>query len=195
MKSERIIAKISQLPLLAGVVLVFLVSCSNDMDKIKFFDKKEMPYQTVKNAEILQSKNGRVQMQLTAPSIRKYTGNNARTEYPEGIFIRFFDATMHVKSSLSSKYAIDWERKNIMQARNNVVIIDYQSGDTTYMETLVWNKNIKKIFTNNPLMSVNGSRVTYGDGFESDDAFENPHIIHQRGTLEWNDDEFPENEE
>ena len=184
-----------QLLLVAGVVLIFFSACSNDMEKIKFFDKKEMPYQTVKNAEILQSKNGKVQVQLIAPTIRKYTGNNARTEYPDGVFIQFFDDDKHVKSSLSSKYAIDWERKNIMQARNNVVLIDYQSGDTTYMETLIWNKNTKKIFTNNPLMSVNGQRVTYGDGFESDDAFENPHIIHQRGTLEWDDEEVEADEE
>ena len=77
---------------------------------------------------------------------------------------------------------------------NNVVVIDYQSGDTTYMETLVWDRNSKRIFSNHPLMSVNGKRVTYGDGFVSDEKLENPIILRQRGTIEW-DDEKTENDQ
>jgi hypothetical protein len=53
------------------------------------------------------------------------------------------------------------------------------------MESLIWDKKEKKIYSDKPLKSVNESRVTYGDGFESDENFKNPQIIHQRGTLEW----------
>lgn len=169
-------------------LLFFFISCSNDMKHIKFFDKKEIPLQTLSNTEILRSKSGEVQVRLYAPEIRKFDGEKARTEYPKGVLIDFYDANMKVKSSLSAKYAIDWERKNQIIARNNVVVIDYQSGDTTYMETLVWDRNEKRIFSNHPLMSVNGPRVTYGDGFLSDEKLENPRILRQRGTIEWSDD-------
>ena len=101
----------------------------------------------------------------------------------------FFDANKRVKSTLSAKYAIDSDRKNQIIARNNVVIIDYQNGDTTYMETLVWDRNEKRIFSNTPLMSVNGQRVTYGDGFVSDEKLENPRILRQRGTIEFDEEE------
>ena len=69
-----------------------------------------------------------------------------------------------------------------------MVIIDYDSGDTTYMESLIWDKKEKKIYSDKPLKSVNGSRVTYGDGFESDESFKNPQIFRQRGTLEFKDE-------
>ena len=159
------------------------------METIRFFDKKEMPLQTLSNAEILRSNNGNVQTRITAPEINRYDGENARTEYPKGVTMEFFDNDKKVKTRLSAKYAIDIERKKQIIARNNVVIIDYQSGDTTYMETLVWDRDNKRIFSNNPLMSVNGQRVTYGDGFVSDDKLENPKILRQRGTIEWVDDE------
>ncbi len=175
----------------AGVVSLLFVatSCSNDMETIRFFEKKEMPLQTLSNAELLRSKDGNVQVRLKAPEINKYDGENPRTEYPKGVQLYFYDADKKVKSSLSAKYAIDWEKKKIMQARNNVVIIDYQTGDTTYMETIVWDRNERRIFSNNPLMSKNGQRVTYGDGFVSDEKLENPRILRQRGTIEWVDDE------
>jgi LPS export ABC transporter protein LptC len=176
----------------AGVVSLLLLlasACSNDMDTIRFFERKEMPLQTLSGAEILRSKSGDVQVRLTAPEINRYDGDNARTEYPKGVRVDFFDANKRVKSTLSAKYAIDSDRKNQIIARNNVVIIDYQTGDTTYMETLVWDRNEKRIFSNNPLMSVNGQRVTYGDGFVSDEKLENPRILRQRGTIEFDEEE------
>lgn len=186
----------AQLLQMAGVVslLSLSLSCSNDINHIKFFDKKEIPLQTLSNTEILRSKSGDVQVRITAPEIHKFDGEKARTEYPKGIRLDFYDTDKKIKSSLSAKYAIDWERNKQIIARNNVVVIDYQSGDTTYMETLVWDRNSKRIFSNHPLMSVNGKRVTYGDGFVSDEKLENPIILRQRGTIEW-DDEKTENDQ
>ncbi len=169
-------------------IVFFLHSCSNDMKEIQFFDRSQQPVQVLKNAEIVRSSNGNVDMLLTAPSLNKYEGELAKTEYPQGVFIQFFDINKRVKTSLSCKYAISMDSKRIMEARNNVVIIDYESGDTTYMESIIWDQNEKRIYSNKPLKSVNGSRVTYGDGFESDESFENPQIIRQRGTLEWIDE-------
>ena len=176
---------------MAGVVSLFTicVSCSNDMETIRFFEKKEMPLQTLSDAEILRSKDGNVQVRVLAPEINRYDGENARTEYPKGVLLQFYDANKKVKSTLTAKYAIDSDRKNQIIARNNVIIIDHQTGDTTYMETLVWDRNEKRIFSNNPLMSVNGQRVTYGDGFVSDEKLENPRILRQRGTIEFDEEE------
>ncbi|MBR5027804.1 MAG: LPS export ABC transporter periplasmic protein LptC [Bacteroidales bacterium] len=196
MTTEKHKHKTAQHHLTAGVVSLFvLCSCSNDMDTIRFFEKKEMPLQTLSDAEILRSKDGIVQMRLSAPEINRYDGENARTEYPKGVHVDFYDVNKRVKSTLSCKYAIDLDRKNQIIARNNVVIIDHQTGDTTYMETLVWDRNEKRIFSNNPLMSVNGQRVTYGDGFVSDEKLENPRILRQRGTIEWVDEGTPDDEE
>ncbi len=198
MKPFNHIYKTAQLLLTAGVVplLLFVVSaCSNDMETIRFFERKEMPLQTLSGAEILRSKNGDVQVRLSAQEINRYDGENARTEYPKGIRVDFFDSNKKVKSTLSAKYAIDSDRKNQIIARNNVVIIDYQTGDTTYMETLVWDRNEKRIFSNNPLMSVNGQRVTYGDGFVSDEKLENPRILRQRGTIEFDEEDTESTDE
>ena len=137
----------------------------------------------------MQSKNGNIQFKLTAPTIKKYDGETPKTEYPDGVFVEFYGSDKAVSASLSAKYAVSFDTKNIMEARNNVVIIDYASGDTTYMESVVWDKNEKKMYSNQPIKSVNGTRITYGDGFESDEKFKNPQIFGQRGVLELKEDE------
>ena len=176
----------TRLLLLVAGVFVF-IGCSNDMKEIQFFDQSNMPVQIVKDSEIIQSKKGNIQLRLVASIINVYDGEEPKTEYPEGIYLEFFNKDMEVSTSLSAKYAVSYDSKKIMEARNNVIIIDYDSGDTTYMESLIWDKKEKKIYSDKPLKSVNGSRVTYGDGFESDENFKNPQILRQRGTLEWNE--------
>ena len=147
-----------------------------------------MPVQIVNNSEIIQSKKGKIQLKLTTSTINVYDGEELKTEYPNGVFIEFFNTDREVTTTLSSKYAVSYDSKNIMEARNNVIIIDYDSGDTTYMESLIWDRKEKKIYSNRPLKSVNGSRITYGDGFESDESFKNPQIFRQRGALELKDE-------
>lgn len=171
------------------VFMFFMSACSNDIKEIQFFDPSNQPVQVVKKAHIVQSKGGDIQLKLDAPSIQKFDGEEPKTEYPDGVFVQFFNSQNEVSTSLSAEYAISYDAQNIMEARNNVVIIDYGSGDTTYMESIVWNKDEKRIYSNKPIKSVNGTRITYGDGFESDDKFKNPKIFNQRGTLEWNEGE------
>jgi LPS export ABC transporter protein LptC len=172
-------------------VIVFSLSlsgCTNKMKDVHRFDPLNSPMQVIKDSEIIQSKTGNVQLFLKAPIMNIYDGEDARTEYPEGVFIKFFAEDGSLSTTLSSKYAISYDAKKIMEARNNVIIIDYASGDTTYMESVVWDKNTKKIYSDDPIKSVNGSRITYGDGFESDESFKNPQIYRQRGTLQWNEE-------
>ena len=129
------------------VFIFFMSACSNDIKEIQFFDPSNQPVQVVKNAHIVQSKGGDIQLKLDAPSIQKFDGEEPKTEYPDGVFVQFFNSQNEVSTSLSAKYAISYDAQNIMEARNDVVIIDYGSGDTTYMESIVWNKDEKRIYS------------------------------------------------
>ena len=71
-----------------------------------------------------------------------------------------------------------------MKAQDSVVVIDYQNGDTIYLEDIIWNSNEDRIYSNHSVRAVNGQRVTYGDGFVSDQQMQNLRILRQRGTVE-----------
>ncbi len=176
------------LPLLA--VFILLVSaCGNDMEKIKLFDDHQAPPDNVlKEARVQRSESASLQMQMEAPRIERYSTPEPRTLYPQGVRVTFFSGADSPTAILTAKRAVQYEKRNLTEVRDSVVIIDLRSGDTTYLDELTWDAGQHRIYSEKPIRSVNGQRVTIGDGFESDDGMQSPQIIHQRGTVEWKED-------
>lgn len=173
--------------LLSVLFCVAASACSNDIEKIRFFDQKNLPTQTVKEATIRRSTSGNVQMVMTTPLVQKFTMPDNRTLYPEGLQVEFLNPDGSKRANLWASRAEELTDNNLVQAHDSVVIVDYEKGDTVYLKSLTWNRSEGRMFSNDLIRSVNGNRLTYGDGFESDDQFTNPQIFHQRGTLEWNE--------
>ena len=153
------------------------------MDKILFFDHKDVPLQALDSVSAIRSVEGKVQMKLSADRVLTYGSPERRTVYPDGFEMQILEGPNRTVANIRADYAISYDEKKIIEARNNVVVIDYRSGDTSYLESLVWNSAEHRIFSHDPVKSVNGQRITYGDGIESDDEFVAPQILHQRGTM------------
>ena len=175
-----------------GAIVLLLaclfVSCGNDIEKTKMFERKELPESTIRNAHIQRSEEGRLQLLMDAPLIEKYSVPEPKTLYRGGIKMRFFDGYNTPTGILTARYAITYDKRDITIVRDSVVIIDLQRGDTIYLQDLTWNAMEHRVFSEHPLRSKNGQRITLGDSFESDDEFKEPHIIHQRGTIEWKEE-------
>lgn len=170
-----------------AVAALTLCACKNDMRKVKFFDRQSLPQEIVKDADVIYSEEGHPQMHLVAPYIYKYNKPEEKTVYPKGVDVTFFKQAKS-NARLTARYAISLDKREIVMARDSVVIIDYSSGDTVYLQDIVWNQKEGIIYSNRPVRAVNGLRVTYGDGFQSDDQFSDPQIYHQRGVVEWADE-------
>ena len=173
---------------IALLLACLFVSCGNDIEKTKMFERKVLPESTIRNAHIQRSEEGRLQLLMDAPLIEKYTEPEPKTLYRGGIKMRFFDGYNIPTGILTARYAITYDNRDITTVRDSVVIIDLQRGDTIYLQDLTWNAMEHRIYSEHPLRSKNGQRVTLGDSFESDDEFREPHIIHQRGTIEWKEE-------
>lgn len=171
-----------------SLFILLIVSCGSDMEKVRFFDRKTLPTQTIVDGVIVRSSMGNRQMRMEAPLIESYDNPEHKTVYPQGVSLTFFEGgSTKPKVSLKAGYAVSYDDKRRMEARDSVVIIDFGTGDTTYLTNIIWDQNEQRIFSQKPVRSVNGPRVTLGDGFESDENFVHPLIYHQRGTIEWNE--------
>jgi LPS export ABC transporter protein LptC len=158
------------------------------MKDIERFSRQNPPDQEVKEAHIHRSEQGRLQVEIDAPLITRYSQPSARTIYPKGVDLRFYDEGRRMKTSIYARRAVSFDDRNIMKASDSVVVIDYNSGDTIYLEDIIWRDDEDIIFSNHPVRSVNGNRVTYGDGFVSDEQLANLRITRQRGVIEFNDE-------
>lgn len=162
-------------------------ACSGDMEDISRFNRQNPPDQELKQAHVRRSERGRLQMEMDAPLVMVYSEPMSRTLYPQGISLRFYDSDRRLKTTISARKAISYDDRNIMKASDSVVVIDYSTGDTVYLEDITWRDNEDLIFSNHPVKSVNGNRVTYGDGFVSDEQMTSLRITRQRGVIEFQD--------
>ena len=159
------------------------------MEKIKLFDDRQTPPDNVlKEARVQRSESASLQLQMEAPLIERHSVPEPRTLYPQGVKITFFSGADNPTAVLTARRAVQYEKRSITEVRDSVVIIDLRSHDTTYLDELIWDASQHRIYSDKPIRSVNGPRVTIGDGFESDDGMQSPQIIHQRGTVEWRED-------
>lgn len=157
------------------------------MEKVRFFDRQDPPQQALDSVRVLRSQYGKRQMVMSAPVVTMYSVPERKTVYPKGLKMKLYDGKK-LLADFTADYAVSFDEKNIVEVRDNVVVIDYRTGDTSYLKSLVWNSSLHTIYSKDPVKSVNGPRVTYGDGFESDENFNTPYIIHQRGTMTFEDD-------
>lgn len=172
------------------IMCIIMSACSNDIESVRFFEQKVLPLQTVINGQVDRSEYGKKQIHLEARKIVQYGQPDQRTEYPEGVKLWIYDSETHgLKAFVRAGFAVSHDNTKLTEIRDSVVIIDYGTGDTSYLQDLYWNAQDSIIYSRKPIRSVNGNRVTYGDGFESDDNFDHPIIVRQRGTIEWKEEE------
>lgn len=155
------------------------------MKDVKQFERKTPPNQEIKDAHIWRSDYGKLQLELDAPRIVQFREPDTRTYYPNGVVLRFYDENRRVQTYIRANKATSYDDKNILTAKDSVVVIDYTNGDTVYLQDIIWKSNEDIIYSNNPVRAVNGNRVTYGDGFVSDEDMTNLRITRQRGVIEF----------
>lgn len=169
-------------------LLLTLAACRNDMEKIAMFDPQNLPQQRIEEVRVWRSENGSRQMELTAPLVESYVTPEKKTVYPHGFAMQIFDDHGKLSAFVTGDSAVQREEKKMVEAYGHIVIIDYSTGDTSYLMSLIWDSGEHLVYSNDPVKSVNGDRVTYGDGFTSDDEFREPIIRGQRGRLTFEDD-------
>jgi len=167
------------------VMIVFFYSCKNDLKVVQNLTiKNNSPYESAKNINIIYSTEGHVDIVIKSPLLNKYAENDMPSyiEMPKGIEVYFYDSLNKVKSLLTSNYAIDYENKKIMEAENNVVVVN-EKGEKLNTEHLTWNQN-KKIITSDKFVKITTKdEVLFGDGLDADEAFNKWTIKKPKGIL------------
>lgn len=167
--------------LLAFVALIS--SCANDPAKVKSFTQsKKLPLQTAHDVDVLYSDSARLKIHLTAPQVDDYMGQETYTEMPKGVKVEFFNDSGKLDSYLTSNYAIRNQRQNMMEARNNVVVVNNR-GERLNTEDLIWDGTKRRIHTDAYVTITTADQVIYGTGLESDEMFTDYEIKNVKGKV------------
>jgi LPS export ABC transporter protein LptC len=157
--------------LVIGLALA-LASCENEISKVKAFDNDENPPSLAADGfEMLVSDSAVIRFKLQTPELIRHTNvQEMFTEFPKGVIIERYSATMKVTSSITADYAKNFDADDRWEAKNNVVAVN-QQGDTLKTEYLIWDNKRKKIYSDQFVKVIQKDEVFTGTGFEANPDF------------------------
>ena len=165
--------------------LVVLISCTNDPNLVQeFVSDKQQPIEQIKGAELLHTENGKVKVRVEAISIERFNNIQPALIFSDHLEVYFYNDSSQLQSTLMADYASIDDKKKIMLAQNNVILI---SNDDKKLETdeLVWDESKNKIYTDKKVKITTGKEVIYGEGFTSTPNFKQYSITKIHGTFDF----------
>lgn len=120
-----------------------------------------------------ESRNGVLKYKLETPLMERYElAREPYSEYRRGIYLENYkENSTEIQSTIRSDYAIYYENRDEWMVTGNVVATG-EDGRTLYTEQLFYNVKTGRVYSNVESRVVQGGDMFIGEGFESDDKFE-----------------------
>ncbi len=161
-----------------------LFSCQSDLQTIDELTRvDEGPMESVFNVEMVYTDQGHTRMIMNAEQMDRYEGEEPYLELPLGLHVQFYDTLGNKTSSMSSRYAISYDDPEIIEAHNDVVVVN-EAGERLNTEKLIWDQKEEIIYSDKFVKITTEDEVLYGEGFESDERFDRWKITSPRGTFQ-----------
>lgn len=175
--------------LLVTIQIVTFSSCKNDISNvIKVSEVEKLPELLGDEIYIRQSENGSVLLSVYAKKFVKYTiTNKKRTEFPEGIQVVHFSNYPDTLSRISADYAVNYDEKDLWEAKGNVIAKN-SKNEILNTEYLVWDQKKRIIYSTKHVQVTTPNDIILGEGFESDEQFNNWKIEKVTGVFTLDDE-------
>ena len=145
---------------------------------------EKIPTQTVRDMLITKSDRGRISMRMTAPlmqhfEFRKDSMDQSYDYYPEGIFVRAYTEDGALETTITADEAkhVTTRGHDLWSAFGNVVVINIIKNERMESDTIYWNQESKKIYTDCYVKITSDSGLMQGYGMESDEKARNSKIL------------------
>lgn len=177
---SKIILKCIPMLLALGI----LCSCENDVNEVaSLTQNKKEPNSKAKKVSLIYSEKSDVKIKVSAPLMEEYGVNADKyMEMKKGIKVQFFDSLQNITSTLTSKYAIHHVGDRIMEAKNDVVVLN-DKGEKLNTEHLIWNEDSAKIYSDKFVKITTEDEIITGEGMEANQDFSKWKIFKIKGII------------
>ncbi|MBI9055546.1 MAG: LPS export ABC transporter periplasmic protein LptC [Bacteroidales bacterium] len=172
------------IPLLTGII-IFFASCGKDsIEKVNAITSEiNAPNIAIINTEIIYSEQALIKVKVTSKELNRYLEiENPYTEFPQGLFVEFYDSTGVSYSYIRADYCIYDETEKTWTAKNDVESVN-SDGDTLNTEFLIWNMETERVYSDQYVRITNKDGIIHGKGFEANQDFSDWKILGSSGTI------------
>jgi len=159
-------------------------SCVNDLEEIgRLLDDEDGETEWAREVEIIYSDSSAVRVRITSPLlVRNEDQVTPYDEFPEGVFVEFFDDQQNISSTLSAKYGIRYPRIKKIIVRDSVVLRNIQNEQLETSE-LIWTENDKKVQTDKFVVITKPEEVIFAYGFRANQDFSEYELLSVTGRV------------
>ena len=161
------------------------------MEKVKQFIEYDtisglMAYDVV----IERSDSGHMTAKLIAPLMRSVDDqDSSMLEFPKGFVVYIYDRDTAPTAKISGDYGVNYEKKELMVARHNVVVENTETQEVLETESLFWDQKRQKLYTGTMVKISSPDKIIFGDSMTANESFTRREIFGIRATIELEEDE------
>ena len=123
------------------------------------------PLREATTVDMLYAEKDRIKIKLVAKRILEF--KNGDQEFPEGLYIEFYDEFGNLTSTLKANHAFRFKKDNLWRGRGKVEVKNIEKKQELNTEELFWSPLTKKIYTDKFVTIRLESEVIYGTGLDA----------------------------
>jgi len=160
----------------AILIAAFFVACkpNHTADELKSLNeqKDSLSVEVATDVKLVYTDSGILRAKIFAPIMKRFPEKtNPYLEMPNGIKANFYNEFGEIQSSLSAQYAINYEKKDIIEIRDSVRVIN-KNDEEIKTDELIWDKKQRLVYSEKPVrVRIRNEKIIMAEGFESDETF------------------------
>jgi LPS export ABC transporter protein LptC len=140
------------------------------------------PLSETENADVTYSEKDIVKTRMKAKKSLDF--QNGDKEFPEGLYIEFYDELGVLSSTLKANNAYYFKEEDKWRGRGKVEVKNIEKQQQLNSEELFWKPSTKKIFTDKFVTIRDKNDVIYGTGLDADQNLTNYTILKPEGEFD-----------
>lgn len=158
------------------LITAFFVSCSNSKSKEDITElnkqKDSLAIEVANDIQIVYTDSAVLRAKINAPLMKRSAEKkNPYVEMPNGIHADFYGPKGDIQSTLTAKYAINYENKDIIEIRDSVRVLNKNDEEIKSNE-LIWDKKKRMVYSDKPVrVRIRDEKIIKAEGFESEETF------------------------
>lgn len=170
------------------ILCLFLVATSCDRSKETAAPVLYTgPLREAENVTMLYAEKDVLKMRMSGKRVLEF--ENGDREFPEGLFLEFFDDSGKLTSTLVANHAYFFKREYQWRGRGHVEVKNLSSQEQLNTEELYWKPDTKRIFTAKFVTIREANDVIYGTGLDAAQDLSDYTLLKTTGNFEAKEDD------
>jgi LPS export ABC transporter protein LptC len=137
------------------------------------------------DVQLLYVEKEALKLKVIAKRIQEFASGDR--EFPEGLYMEFYDETGKVGSTLKANHAFYFKKDDQWRGRGNVEVKNMEKDEQLNTEELFWKPNTKRIFTDKFVTIRQQRDIIYGTGLDAAQDLSDYRIFNVEGELDINE--------